>query len=85
MKQKGLIKFKKIVKKNFWVDDIKKYAVNIPKNCDLIVVFDSDVIDRVDRFIQNVNYLASRKHSIFIATDQKFRRGNRVLLLCNFK
>ncbi|EEV5956314.1 hypothetical protein [Escherichia coli] len=66
MKQKGLIKFKKIVKKNFWVDDIKKYAVNIPKNCDLIVVFDSDVIDRVDRFIQNVNYLASRKHSIFL-------------------
>ncbi|HBU6168910.1 TPA: hypothetical protein SCR74_003405 [Citrobacter freundii] len=66
LKKNGTIQAKKIVKKNLWNECIKKYSVVIPKNCDIIVVFDIDVITQVDRFIQNIKFLKSRKHTIIL-------------------
>lgn len=66
LKKGGAIQAKKIAKKNLWDECIKKYSVNIPKNCDIIVVFDTDVTVQSNRFIQNIQYLISRKHKIIL-------------------
>lgn len=66
LKQKNIIQAKKIVKKNLWCEDIKKYSVNIPNKSDLVVIFDTDQVDKADRFIKNINYLLGRKHSVFL-------------------
>lgn len=66
LKKNSTIQAKKIVKKNLWSECIKKYSINIPKNSDIIVVFDSDITNQAERFIQNIKYLMSRKHNIFL-------------------
>lgn len=66
LKARGTLHAKKVVKKNFWCDDIKKYSISIPNKSDLIVVFDTDAKHAPDRFIANINYLTSRKHSVFL-------------------
>ncbi|MFK3711817.1 hypothetical protein [Leclercia adecarboxylata] len=71
LKQIGKIQAKKIVIKNFWCDDLKKYAINIPKNSIIYVIFDTDVIRTPNKFIDNVKYLMSRKHTVFLCQQTK--------------
>lgn len=66
LKRLGEIQAKKVVKKNLWCECIKSYSINIPKSCDVIIVFDTDVINQADRFIKNINYLLSRKHNVIL-------------------
>lgn len=66
MKQANLICVKQIVKKNLWAEDIRSYALNIPKNSDVLVVFDSDEVTQIDRFVRNVNFLNKRGHVVHL-------------------
>lgn len=66
MKRGGVIGFKSIVKKNLWQDSIKSYAITIPRGCDLLVVFDTDELGQVERFISNVRFLNSRGHNVYL-------------------
>lgn len=66
LKRDKRIAIKSIVKKNLWQDNIKNYAITIPKNSELYIVFDSDEVGQAKRFIDNVNFLRRRGHSIFL-------------------
>lgn len=82
LKKSGSISAKKIAKKNLWDECIKKYAINIPKNCDIIIVFDTDTTLQSARFIQNVEYLLSRKHKI-ILMQQTLNFEDEIAHCCN--
>ncbi|EAQ6132130.1 hypothetical protein AXA88_26345 [Salmonella enterica] len=64
LKNSGRIIAKKIVKKNFWNEDINNYAVSIPKNSLLIVVFDTDKLTQKNRFLKNICFLIKRQHTV---------------------
>lgn len=66
MKQEKKISAKVIVKRNLWQDNIKSYAVTIPKSSELFVIFDCDQISQSERFLQNIALLKSRGHTIFL-------------------
>ncbi|CAD6036766.1 hypothetical protein [Escherichia coli] len=66
MKRDKIIAVKDVVKKNFWQDQIHRYAMAIPKGSDIFVVFDSDQVEQSARFIENVKFLRSRGHRIYL-------------------
>lgn len=66
LKREGRIGFKSVVKKNLWQDGIKSYAITIPRGCDLLVVFDTDELGQVERFISNIQFLNSRGHNVYL-------------------
>lgn len=66
MKREGRVGFKSIVKKNLWQDCIKSYAITIPRGCDLLVIFDTDKLGQIERFISNVRFLSSRGHNVYL-------------------
>ncbi|EED1400161.1 hypothetical protein JHJ27_002899 [Escherichia coli] len=66
MKRDNIIAVKEVVKKNFWQDRIHKYAIAIPKGSDIFVVFDSDQVEQSARFIENVKFLRSRGHRVYL-------------------
>lgn len=57
---------KRIVKVNLWNSDIKKIAPSFTEPSDILVIFDTDILDNLDRFQENLKILTSRKHTIFL-------------------
>lgn len=82
LKKSGTIQFKKIAKKNLWCDCVKSYAVNIPKQSDIIVVFDTDITVQSPRFIENVKFLLRRQHKI-ILMQQTLNFEEEIAHCCN--
>ena len=66
MKQAKKISVKSIVKKNLWQENIKNYAITIPRGSELLVVFDTDDVGQFERFIGNVLFLSRRGHNVYL-------------------
>ena len=57
---------KKIVIANLWNVNINKYMPALTENSEIIVVFDTDRIENLDRFKNNLNLLKAKKHTIHL-------------------
>lgn len=66
LKQSNKISVKSVVKKNLWQENIKSYAITIPRGSELLIIFDCDDTGQTERFIQNVRFLNSRGHKIYL-------------------
>lgn len=57
---------KKIVIANLWNVSIKKLMPSLTEKSDILVVYDTDRIQNIDRFKENINLLKSKKHVIHL-------------------
>ncbi|MEH4236411.1 hypothetical protein POX60_24535 [Escherichia coli] len=71
MIQQRVIDAKSIVKRNFWQESIRNYAITIPKGSDILIVFDSDEVEQSARFIENVKFLKNRGHKVYLLQQKR--------------
>lgn len=65
---KTILKYpiKRIVKVNVWNSDLKKITPSFTEPSDILVVFDTDRIENIKRFTENIKLLQSKKHKVFL-------------------
>lgn len=57
---------KRVVKVNLWNNKVKKLMPYLTEPSDIIVIFDTDIKDNIDRFIENIEILKSKKHNVLL-------------------
>lgn len=57
---------KKIVIVNLWNVGIKKFMPSLTEVNDIIITFDTDRIENLERFKENINLLLAKKHNIHL-------------------
>lgn len=65
---KSLLKYpiKRVIKVNLWNNDIKKIVPSFTESSDILIIFDTDRTENIQRFKENLNLLESKKHTIFL-------------------
>jgi len=65
---KAILKYpiKRVIKVNLWNDDIKKIVPSFTEPSDILIVFDTDRIENIQRFKDNLNLLKAKKHTIHL-------------------
>lgn len=62
---------KKIVIANLWHVNINKLLPALTEKSEILVVFDIDRLENIDRFKTNIKLLKSKKHSIYLFQQNK--------------
>ena len=57
---------KRIIKVNLWNNEIKKIIPSFTEKCEILIVFDTDRTENIQRFKDNLNLLKAKKHTIFL-------------------
>ncbi|HDH0362014.1 TPA: hypothetical protein PIO68_004233 [Klebsiella pneumoniae] len=57
---------KRVIKANLWNNNIKKIIPSLTEQSDILIIFDTDKTENLQRFKDNLNFLKSKKHSIFL-------------------
>jgi len=57
---------KRIIKVNLWNNDIKKIVPSFTEKSDILIIFDTDRIENIQHFKDNLNLLKAKKHTIFL-------------------
>ncbi|WP_449553451.1 hypothetical protein [Lelliottia amnigena] len=65
---KTILKYpiRRVIKANLWNNEIKKLIPLFTEQSDILVVFDTDRIENIQRFIENIRKLKAKKHSIYL-------------------
>lgn len=62
---------KKIVIANLWHVNINKLLPMITEKSEIIITFDTDRLENIDRFKANIRLLKSKKHKIYLFQQNK--------------
>ncbi|WP_431022580.1 DUF4276 domain-containing protein [Erwinia rhapontici] len=57
---------KKIIKANLWNNEIKKIIPLFTEQSNILVIFDTDRIENLQRFKENIKLLRAKKHSVYL-------------------
>jgi hypothetical protein len=65
---KSILKYpiKRIIKANLWNNEIKKVTPLLTEASDILVVFDTDKIENIERFQENLKILKAKKHTVYL-------------------
>lgn len=57
---------KRIVKINLWNNDVSKILPGLTEVNDIVIIFDTDHLDGIERFNKNIDIILSRKHRVHL-------------------
>lgn len=57
---------KRIIKINLWNNDVKKILPNLTEINDIVIIFDTDLKQGIERFNKNIEAILARKHNVFL-------------------
>ncbi|WP_318375874.1 hypothetical protein [Enterobacter sp.] len=57
---------KRIIKINLWNTDVKKILPNLTEVNDIVIVFDTDLKQGIERFNKNIDAILARNHNVYL-------------------
>ncbi|MGV3749290.1 hypothetical protein ACV8R2_02445 [Citrobacter freundii] len=57
---------KRIIKINLWNTDVKKILPNLTETNNIVIIFDTDLKQGIERFNKNIDAILARKHTVYL-------------------